>query len=313
MRALVTGANGFVGRYLCEALADSYDVVPAGGPDASSGLKIDLSDALEVRAAIDIARPDAIFHLAAQTFVPNSLESPMATYETNIMGTAHLLESLRDYRDATGNDPRLVFVSSAETYGAHPAAELPLREDAELRPANPYAGSKAAAEMLVLSEVRSFRLNAIVTRAFNHIGPGQSERFVVASLAAQLAEVAARRAPFLSVGNLAAQRDFLDVRDVVRAYVLLAGKGQSGEVYNVCSGSAVAISDILRRLVTIAHVAVEIREDASRMRPADVACFYGDNCKLREQTGWEARFSLDTSLRDIYAAATGKASAATPE
>lgn len=315
-RALVTGSNGFVGRYLCDALAQAgYHVTGAAGPDARSPAAhgIDLLDPLSVRAAVDVAQPDAIVHLAAQTFVPDSIESPVPTYETNVIGTANVLQAVRDARAAGAGNPKILLVSSAEVYGAHDPADFPLRESAQLRPANPYAASKAAAEAIALGEAAAFGLDVVVTRAFNHIGPHQSERFVVASLAAQLAAVARGELPFVSVGNLSAQRDFLDVRDVVRAYVLLAQSGAAGEVYNICSGKAVAISEVLRRLIAAAHVPVEVREDPARMRPSDVPVFYGDNAKLRAQTGWQPQIALDRSLRDIYEAAAGMASPATNE
>ena len=305
MRALVTGANGFVGRYLCDALArHGHAVCGAAGPEArDAGLRLDLLDPLSVRAALDRTRPDVIFHLAAQTFVPDSLENPHETYEANILGTARIVQSLRELQVTSGKKVRLLYISSAEVYGRHEPKELPLRESAALYPANPYAASKAAAEAIVLGEARSFGLDVVVTRAFNHIGPGQSPRFVVASLAAQLAAVAAGRLPYVSVGNLSAERDFLDVRDVVEAYVALAQGGRSAEVYNVCSGTAVAIKEVLRKLITIAHVPVEVREDASRMRPSDVPRFYGDNARLRAAAQWEPRVPLDRSLSEVYEAA----------
>ncbi|MFN2529385.1 MAG: GDP-mannose 4,6-dehydratase [Candidatus Baltobacteraceae bacterium] len=305
MRALVTGANGFVGRYLCEALRlAAHDVFEAAGPDSpNSQHSLDLGDSASVRAIVKAAAPEVVFHLAAQTFVPDAIRSPQATYQANVIGTARLLETIRELRDTNKKNPRIIFASSAEVYGHHVPADFPLNESAATHPANPYAASKAAAEAIVLAEARTYELDVIVTRAFNHIGPGQSDRFVVASFAAQLAAVVKGNAPFLSVGNLSAQRDFLDVRDVVGAYVALIEGGKPGEIYNVSSGTAVAISEVLRRLITVAHAAVEVREDPARMRPSDVAYFYGDNSKLGDATGWQPRISLDTSLRDIYAAA----------
>jgi len=305
MRVLVTGSNGFVGRYLCAALAEKkHEVFAAGGPELPGNeLTLNLKDAASLRKVIESVAPDAIFHLAAQTFVPDSIASPLETYEVNVIGTACLLQAVREVRDLTKKNPRIVMISSAEVYGHHSTADFPLSEDAALRPANPYAASKAAAETLCLAEARMYGLDVLITRAFNHIGPGQSERFVVASFAAQLAGVLKGTLPYLCVGNLTAQRDFLDVRDVADAYVSLMEGGKAGEVYNISSGTAVAISEVLRRLITVAHVAVEIREDPARMRPSDVPYFYGDNSKLRAATGWAPRISLDSSLRDIYEAA----------
>ena len=306
MRTLVTGASGFVGRYLVEALrAQGAEVLACGGPRDGSGpfLPLDLADAAAIRAALDIAKPDVVFHLAAQTFVPDSFASPLATYETNVIGTARLAAAVREYAAGGGPMPRIVFTSSAEVYGAREPGDFPLRETLVPRPASPYAASKAAAEAILLAETRGLGLDAVVARAFNHIGPGQSDRFVVASFAKQLAAIAAGAKPLLAVGNLSAARDFLDVRDVVAAYLALARDGESGAIYNVCSGTAIAIRDLLRELITIAHVPVEVREDPERMRPADVPVFVGSAEKLRARTGWRPVVQPVASLREIYRAA----------
>jgi GDP-4-dehydro-6-deoxy-D-mannose reductase len=305
MRALVTGASGFVGRYLVAELRRSgAEVLACGGPRDGDDdyFALDLGDIETMRAALERGRPTVVFHLAAQTFVPASLTAPMETYESNAIGSARLAAAIREYA-ASSPPPRLLFTSSAEVYGPRGRDELPLRENLDLRPANPYAASKAAAEAILLAEARSFGLDVVVARAFNHIGPGQDERFVVASLAAQLARIAAGAPPQLLVGNLTAARDFLDVRDVVNAYIALARDGERGEVYNVCSGGAVTIRDILRELIAIAHVPVEVREDPARMRPADVPILAGSPEKLRARTGWQPQLTLVRSLRDIYAAA----------
>jgi GDP-4-dehydro-6-deoxy-D-mannose reductase len=303
MRALVTGASGFVGPHLVAQLKDDgYDVIAAGGPSETDPnlLPVDLADLQSLQAAFDIAAPNVVFHLAAQAFVPHAIQAPDDTYDINVMGTARMLQALRRWRECTGGDARFVFVSSAEVYGRQPDAAHPIDETAALYPVNPYAGSKAAAEAIVRGEVQTFGIDAIIARAFNHIGPGQSELFVVASFATQLAAIAAGGEPVLRVGNVESKRDFLDVRDVVAAYVALARLGVPGETYNVCSGVATSIREILAELVRIAHVPVEIREDPDRMRPADVAISYGSNAKLRAITGWAPRISLRNSLQDIY-------------
>jgi GDP-4-dehydro-6-deoxy-D-mannose reductase len=228
------------------------------------------------------------------------MEAPEETYQSNVIGTANLLAALRAWRDRTKSDVRLVYVSSAEVYGAQSPESMPIDESCAVNPANPYAASKAAAEAIVLGEARSYNVDAVVTRAFNHIGPGQNERFVVPAFAAQLARIAHGAEPVLLVGNLEPRRDFLDVRDVVEAYVALAKSGRSAEIYNVCSGSAVAIREILGELIRIANVPVEVREDPARMRPVDVPVMYGSNEKLRAATGWAPRTALRRTLQDVY-------------
>lgn len=303
MRALVTGASGFVGRYLVEALGrQGVDVVGCAGPHESikGYIPLDLGDPATMRAALEKARPSVIFHLAAQTFVPDSFASPMQVYQTNAVGSALLAKCVREFAAGAGSMPRMLFASSAEVYGRRKPQELPARETLDLRPATPYAASKMAAEAMLLAESRSLGLDVVVTRAFNHIGPGQDERFAVASFAAQLARIATGGDNLMLVGNLDAARDFLDVRDVVNAYIALSRDGESGEVYNVCSESAVKMRDVLRELMTIARVPVEVREDAARMRPSDVPLFVGSAEKLRERTGWRPSISLFCSLRDVY-------------
>lgn len=303
MRALVTGASGFVGGYLVDALrALGAAVHGCGGPSdaAQPYAPLDLRDQRALRDVLAEFRPNVVFHLAAQTFVPDAMRAPVETYETNTMGTARLAHAVREYG---GEPPRIVFSSSAEVYGARARQEYPLRETLDPRPRNPYGASKAAAEAILLGEWQSFGTDVVIARAFNHVGPGQREQFVVASLAAQLARIAAGAAPQLFVGDLTASRDFLDVRDVVAAYVALARDGEPGEIYNVCSGAAVTIRDVLRELILVAGVPVEVREDPARMRPNEIPLSVGDPSKLRAATGWSPQMPLVRSLRDVYEAA----------
>lgn len=289
MRAFVTGASGFAGRHLIDALhASGHDVVELEG---------DVLEAQDVRTQIERAAPGVVFHLAAQAFVPAAIADPQQAYAVNVIGTANVLAAVR----ALEQPARLLFTSSAEVYGAQPQDAMPLRESTAPNPGNPYAASKAAAEALVLGEVRSFGTRAIIARAFNHIGPGQHPDFVAPAFAAQLAAIARGASAQMSVGNLSARRDFLDVRDVVAAYVALAEHGVPGAAYNVCSGGAVSIQQLLGELIRIARVPVEVREDPKRMRPSDVPLLYGSNAKLTSATGWQPRIPLQRSLQDVYA------------
>src|SRR5579872_3913747 len=297
MRVLVTGGSGFVGRRLVAALRERGDDVvsaaPSGGNDQH--LPLDLTDSDNVRAVVELVRPEVVFHLAAQSFVPASIEDPMTTYRVNVDGTAYLLEALRDLK------PRLLFVSSAEVYGRRPQEDMPLRETLPPRPTNPYAASKAAGEALVLGWHHSYGIDAVISRAFNHIGAGQDARFAVPAFAQRLARIAIGQDRVLNVGNVESERDFLDVRDVVAAYIALAERGSTGEVYNVCSGQAVKMREVLRRLVNIAGVPVEIREDPELMRATgEVLRSVGDPSKLKRTTGWSPRISLADSLREVY-------------
>jgi GDP-4-dehydro-6-deoxy-D-mannose reductase len=308
MRVLVTGANGFAGRYVIAALrARHHDVIGTGHlRDGSVDLGLDLEDLENVRGVVAHARADAIVHLAGQAFIPTANADPLGTYNINALGTARIFEAVREFAPRA----RIVVAGSAEVYGMQPRTAYPLRETLALNPSNPYAASKVATEAFALAAGHTYGLDVAMTRAFNHIGPGQDARFVVASFARQLAAIAAGGPPLLSVGNLEAQRDFLDVRDVADAYVALAEGRAPGGVYNVARGEAVSIKEILRRLITIARVPVEVREDPERMRPADVPLIVGDAAKLREATGWVPQISLERSLRDIYEDARERVTAA---
>ena len=305
MRVLVTGAHGFVGTHLCATLrARGHEVLES---DRHSALPVDVTDPLAVRGALELSRPDAVAHLAGQAFVPASVSDPDGTFAINASGTLNVLDAVRTLRDE-GVAPRVLVVSSADVYGAQPPPRYPLTEEVAPRPATPYAASKIAAESLAVAYARSYGVDAVVTRAFNHIGPGQDARFAVASFATQLAHVASGGDPVIRVGNLEASRDFLDVRDVCEAYAaLLEGGGTRGEIYNVASGTATSLKEVLRRLIEIAHVPVEVREDPERMRPSDVPVSVGDASKLRAATGWTPRIPLTAALRAVYDDARARA------
>lgn len=304
MRALVTGGNGFVGRYLvAELRTRGIETLSAARyvEGADIDLPLDLADLENVRGVVEVANADVIYHLAAQAFVPAATRAPLETYDTNVAGTARLVDAIRALPAQSW--PRLIFISSGEVYGSRVAADLPLSEMLAPLPATPYAASKVAAEAIVLASARTYGLRVLVTRAFNHIGPGQSEVFAVAAFAKRLANIAAGGDARFPVGNLSAERDFLDVRDVVRAYADLGLGGRDGEIYNVCSGVPRKMEDVLRALVTIARVGVEIREEPELTRPVDVPIAFGDNAKLKAATGWQAEYGFARSLRDVYESA----------
>lgn len=311
MRSLVTGADGFVGQWLVRELLANGDEVtgmtrgdhsqlttlPTDAATHVRWLSAELLEPQTLRVAVEESKPEVVYHLAAQASVAQSLQDPAGTVETNVIGTANVLEAVRAQAPAA----LVIAIGSAEIYGAVDPKALPLREDAPIRPNNPYAGSKAAAEVLALQYAQTGWLRVIATRSFNHSGPGQSPTFAAAAFAKQCADITrGKQAPVLRHGNLSAQRDFLDVRDVVKAYRLLGARGTSGEVYNVCSGRAVSMREIVEELVRLVGQPVELRQDPERMRPVDTPVIVGDPGRLQRDTGWQPAIPLLRTLRDLY-------------
>ena len=314
MRILVTGAEGFVGGHLLRALATDGDHELVGGcwagePTAGelSGLsgrirhvRLDVTSEESVRSAVRQHRPEWVFHLAAQSSVSRSFADPIGTWDVNATGTLRIAEALRT-EGAEGS--RLLVISSAEVYGTVPAEAQPIPESAPLRPATPYGASKAAAELAALQVAEGGRIEVVIARSFNHAGPGQDERFVFPSMARQLVRIRrGGREPVLRVGNLEVSRDFLDVRDVVRAYVLLMRAGSTGEVYNVCSGESHSLLALVQRLIDLSHTGARLEVDPERFRPVDIPVLFGDPGKLRA-LGWRAELDLDRTLADLLAEA----------
>lgn len=307
MQVLVTGISGFVGRHVTELWSRQLPEATiwgfareadANGVPVQQVFAVDLCDAQAVEAACHRITPDWVVHLAAQSFVPASLQSPQQTWEVNVWGTFHLLEGLRK----SGFSGRFLFVGSGDQYGRIEETDLPIRETQPFRPRNPYAASKAAAELLCYQYRETHGMNVIVARSFNHTGPGQSPQFVMSDFARQVAEIeAGLREPVLAVGNLDVTRDFLDVRDVVEAYAVLLERGRVGEAYNVCSGREVRLMDLVQRLVGFSSRSIEIRVDPARVRPVDTPRMCGSHDKLTRDTGWRPTRDLVETLRNMVA------------
>jgi GDP-4-dehydro-6-deoxy-D-mannose reductase len=296
MRLLVTGLEGFVGSTLLEVIGQrtefrDFVVVTPGTP-------IDLMDKTTLERAIVETRPDCVLHLAAQSFVPSSVNDPRATYDVNFFGTLNLLETLRNC-EFKG---RMLYVGSGEVYGWVEPRALPAVEAQPLRPRNPYSVSKAAAELLCYQWTQAHEFDIVMARPFNHIGPRQAEWFVVPDFARQVMAIKlGLREPVVSVGSIDVTRDFTDVRDVVSAYLLLLRQGKAGEVYNVCSGREQSIRNMLERLIAIASVDCRVVSDERRIRPTEHKRMYGSYEKLRQQTGWRPMIEFDQSLTEVLA------------
>ncbi|MGC2174042.1 MAG: GDP-mannose 4,6-dehydratase [Acidimicrobiales bacterium] len=291
MRAVVTGASGFVGTQLVEHLRERGDEV--FGFDRER----DVTDEASVREVFASFRPDVTYHLAALTHVGDSWKHAEEFTRVNVVGTQRVLDVAFNM---VPNSTTIV-VSSSEVYGVVSEADQPLRETFRVAPANPYSSSKVEAERVARDAWSVRRQRVVIARPFNHIGPGQSATFVVPALATRLLDAKERGATEIPVGDLSTRRDFSDVRDVVRAYRLLAEFGASGEVYNVASGHDVALSDIAKRLVEQIAPDVGLVVDPELLRPNDVPVFRGSYEKLNVATGWSPLITLDTSLADVVA------------
>lgn len=290
MRTFVTGASGFVGMWLTRHLeACGDEVFPLRD-------EFDIADEQAVGREGARAAPDVIYHLAGLTHVGRSWEAPAETFRVNALGTLVLLEVARKLVPR----PRVILVSSAEVYGN--AAAVPLGEDTPLRPVTPYAASKAAAEYVGLQAFLGRGLEVVRVRPFNHVGPGQGDSFVVSALARRVVEAERAGSGEVRVGDLTPARDFTDVRDVVRAYRLLAELGAGGEVYNVCSGVAVPISKVFAEIVALADRPLAPVEDPQLMRPVDLPVLVGDGSRLAALTGWKPEIPLRQTLVDVLRA-----------
>ncbi|MBN1202464.1 MAG: GDP-mannose 4,6-dehydratase [Anaerolineae bacterium] len=307
MQVLITGAGGFVGGHLVDLLLKQPELMlhaavffpPGQNPRLDnrpiSQQQLDLRDAEAACSIVETVRPDLLFHLAALADVGKSFKNPWETLENNIRAQVNLLQAVRTLK----LDTRVLIVSSAEIYGPADIGEA-LDENTPFQPASPYSVSKVTQDMLALQYYLAHKMPIIRARPFNHIGPSQQGGFVAADFASQIAAIeAGQQEPVMYVGNLAAERDFTDVRDVVRAYYLMLTRGTPGQAYNVCSGQAHSIQYLLDTLRGYSTHPIEVRQDPARMRPSDVPRRLGDATKLRECTGWQPTISFEQCLLDI--------------
>lgn len=301
MKALIIGGAGFVGGYLINELAsDGYDVHATCLP--SENIKgectvhtLDIMDKEAVSAVLSAVSPDVVFHLAAQSSVALSWKKPQLTAEINVIGSINVLEAVREAEKKM----RLILIGSGEEYGFIREGACPLDENEKLSPGNIYAVTKACQGMLGEVYARAYKMDIIMVRAFNHSGPAQLPMFVISDFCKQIAEIEKEmRPPEMMVGNLSAMRDFTDVRDVVRAYRLLAEKGVCGKTYNVGRGKAVKISYILETAVSMATRPVEIKQDPARMRASDIPLIEPDVSLINADTGWSAEISMEQTVKD---------------
>ena len=293
MRALITGAGGFVGVHLVRHLEEQGDDVVQLERNVDG---IDITDADALTDAVVAAKPEAVYHLAGAADVGGSWAEPRSTFLANALGTLNVLEASRE-----ACAERVLAVTSADVYGRVTQDELPLDEGQPLRPVSPYAASKVAADALAQQAWLGHKLPVVRVRAFNHLGPGQSDRFVAPSVAARIARNERDGGDEVPIGNMTPRRDVTDVRDVVRAYRLLVEAGEAGAVYNVCRGSAVSVEQLAQALIGMARKPMRLVSDPALQRPVDIPVLVGDNSALRRATGWEPTIPLEQTLSDVLA------------
>ncbi|TCM98956.1 GDP-4-dehydro-6-deoxy-D-mannose reductase [Paenibacillus sp. BK033] len=308
MKALITGITGFVGSHLAEhLLGEGIEVT--GTMRSHSSLRhirhllpdmclyeCELMDPQAVERMMADIRPDLIFHLAAQSFVPLSWESPAETMTNNIIGQVHLLEAVRKL----GLASKVLIACSSEEYGHVEEDEVPVKETNPLRPISPYAVSKIAQDYLGYQYFKTYGQHIVRTRTFNHHGPRRGAQFVSSNFAKQIAEIEkGLKPPVLHVGNLEAKRDFTDVRDVVRAYRMALNDCEAGEIYNIASGQCHEIREVIQILLSYSTVDITIEEDKTRLRPSDVKVLVGDYGKFYERTGWKPEIPFEQTMKDL--------------
>jgi GDP-4-dehydro-6-deoxy-D-mannose reductase len=310
MKILITGVTGFVGSHLAEYCLSLDQQVEVIGTcrwrsrreniehleDAINLYECDLRDASSVKTLLADIQPERIFHLAAQSYVPSSWNSPGETITTNVIGQLNIFEAMRE----TNSTASIQIAGSSEEYGLVHPEEAPITEKNPLRPLSPYAVSKVAQDMLAYQYFQSYGLRVVRTRAFNHTGPRRGDVFVTSNFAKQIAEIeAGQRPPVIHVGDLNPKRDFTDVRDIVRAYWLSLEHCSLGEVYNVASGKAYRIKEVLKILLDNSGQDIEVVEDPERLRPSDVPLLLGDNSRFCKATGWIPEIPFEQTAEDL--------------
>ena len=308
VRSLITGVTGFVGSHLAELLLkQGHEVygtfrwrsrtehIDAMRKDIRL-MECDLLDPHSVYRMLKVAEPEYIFHLAAQSFVPTSWRIPAQTMHTNAVGQINLFEAVRD----VGLDPRIQIACSSEEYGLVYPHEIPIKETNPLRPLSPYGVSKVAQDLLGYQYYQSYGMKIVRTRGFNHTGGRRGDVFVTSNFAKQVAEIeAGLRKPVIFVGDLSSRRDFTDVRDMVKGYLLACQKGKAGEAYNLCSGKSYPMREVLDILLSFSSIKPKIKRSADRLRPSDVPLLEGDYSKFHALTGWKPTIRFEDTLRDI--------------
>lgn len=303
MKALVIGGGGFVGPYLVRHLTDDlgYEVTVTKTVketltmDNATVRNLDILDMEQIRTLLEEEKADYLFHLAAQSSVAYSWKNPTLTVDVNIKGCINLLEAIR----LVDKKPRVLLIGSGEEYGHIKKDECPIIEDNVVRPGNIYAATKSCQNMLGRIYSDAYGLDIMMVRAFNHIGPNQTPMFVVADFCKQVADIEkGKQEPVINVGNLSAKRDFTDVRDVVKAYAKLVAGGKRGETYNVGTGHAIAIQDILNKIIAMSDEDIEVKVDPAKLRPVDVPIIEPDISKIKKEVGWEPLIPLEQTLRE---------------
>jgi len=310
MRVLITGITGFAGSHLADYILEKHPETKVFGlirwrsrmenilhiQSRIQFIEADLKDMASLRKCLEEVKPDRIFHLAAQSFVPTSWKCPAETFAINALGQINLFESVL----GLGISPRIHIAGSSEEYGLVNSDEIPMKETNPLRPLSPYAVSKVAQDLLGWQYFKSYGLKVIRTRGFNHTGPRRGEVFICSNFAKQIVEIEKKKKkPVILVGNLEARRDFTDVRDMVRAYWLSLEKGIEGDVYNIGTGKTYSMKEVLEMLLAISNIDVKIEVDSQRLRPSDVPVLLSDSSKFRKLTGWEPEIPFRQSLEDL--------------